>query len=130
MSTGNSSEQIRLLSEILKWVKFAGMKDVKEVLSLELNTEPKKQVYQLSDGNRTNAEINKATGVSSGAISGYWKKWVKQGLGEKISVKGGERFIRAFDLEDFGISVPKVNLEKDLGETKNEQPKEELEASK
>lgn len=120
MSNDNSIEQIRLLSEILKWLKFAGMKEVKEVLVSELTTDPKKQVYQLSDGNKTNAEINKATGVSTGAISGYWKKWVKQGLGEKVSVQGGDRFARAFDLEDFDIEVPEINVEKQTKTTNTE----------
>lgn len=123
-------EQTQLLREILKWIKFAGMKEVKEVLVSELDTDQKKQVYQLSDGNKTNAEINKATGASAGAISGYWKKWVKQGLGEKISVKGGDRFVRAFDLEDFGINVPQVKAEKAKQETEKEPSKEDLEVSK
>ena len=111
MSNDSKSEEIRLLSEILKWIKFAGMKEVKEVLVSELDTEQKKQVYKMSDGSKTNAEINKATGASAGAISGYWKKWVKKGLGEKTSVQGGDRFVRAFDLEDFGISIPEVKTQ-------------------
>lgn len=98
--------QTELLREILKWIKFAGVKEVKEVLVSELESDQKKQVYKMSDGSKTNSEINKVTGVSAGAISGYWKKWVKKGLGDKISVQGGERFAGAFDLEDFGISVP------------------------
>ena len=124
------NEQTKLLREILKWIRISGMKEVKEALTSELDTDQKKLVYQLSDGSKTRAEINVATEVSTGAISGYWKKWANQGLGERTSVRGGERFIRAFDLEDFGISVPEVNLEKDVGEVAKEQPKEEPEASK
>lgn len=123
MTKDDNSEQTRLLSEILKWVKFAGIKEVKEVLVSELDTDQKKQVYHLSNGNRTNAEIKKATGVSAGAISGYWKKWVKQGLGEKTSVRGGERFVRAFDLEDFGISIPETKVNKKARTTNKKQEK-------
>jgi hypothetical protein len=109
-------DQIKLLKEILKWTKFAGMQGVKDALISTLNTDEKKLVYQLSDGTSTNAQINKLTGVSAGSISSYWKKWSKLGLGEKTSVMGGDRFVRSFDLEDFEISFPKI---------KSEQPKQE-----
>jgi len=114
------SEQTRLLTEILKWIKFAGMKEVKEVLNSVLDTDQKKLVYQLSDGSKGTVEVGKATGIASTAtISRYWKSWLKLGLGENVSVKGGERFRRAFDLEDFGIEVPQpkeVRLEKESAE--------------
>ena len=114
------SEQTRLLAEILKWIKFAGMKEVKEVLNSVLDTDQKKLVYQLSDGSKGTIEIGKAAGIASTAtISRYWKSWLKLGLGENVSVKGGERFRRAFDLEDFGIEVsqPKeAKQEKESGE--------------
>jgi len=100
------NEQTKLLREILIWIKFAGMKEVKEHLKSTLKKGQHKIVYQLSDGNKTIAEIHEISGVSVGAISGYWKKWVKLGLGEKISVMGGDRFKRSFDLEDIGIEIP------------------------
>jgi hypothetical protein len=31
------------------------------------------------------------------------------GLGENIPVRGGTRFKRSFDLEEFGIRLPEVN---------------------
>ena len=128
------SEQTRLLTEILKWIKFAGMKEVKEVLNSVLDTDQKKLVYQLSDGSKGMIEVGKAAGISSTAtISKYWKSWLKLGLGENVSVKGGERFRRAFDLEDFGIGVPQpkeIKLEKEAAEVPAKPPEEkpELEA--
>lgn len=107
------SEEAKILKEILKWVRFTGMKEVKAVLTSELDTDQKKQVYQLSDGSKARAEIIKLTGVSAGAISGYWKKWANLGLGERLPVSGGERFARAFDLADFSIAVPEAKEEKE-----------------
>lgn len=101
-------DEISLLKEILKWIKLAGMKEVKAVLTSELDTDQKKQVYQLSDGTKSNAEINQATGVSAGSISGDWKKWTKLAIGEKKPIAGGDRFVKAFDLEDFGIVIPEI----------------------
>jgi hypothetical protein len=122
------SEQTRLLTEILKWIKFAGMKEVKEVLNSVLDTDQKKLVYQLSDGSKGMIEVGKAAGIASTAtISRYWKSWLKLGLGENVSVKGGERFRRAFDLEDFSIEVSQlkeIKLEKGTVEAPTE-PSEE-----
>lgn len=111
------NEQTQLLREILKWIKFSGMKGVKEVLLPELDTDEKKWVYQLSDGTRAIAKINKITGVSAGAIFSYWKKWVKLGLGETIAVRRGDRFVRSFDLEDFGITIPEIKTKNKAGKS-------------
>jgi hypothetical protein len=97
---------IIVLKQILKWVKFGAMPQVKAILVESLDTEQKKLVYQLSDGTRGIVEIGKATGIKSTAtISNYWKAWEKQNLGSKIPVAGGERFRRDFDLEEFGLTI-------------------------
>ena len=119
--TNKEDEQIRLLAEILKWTKFAGMKGVKEVLNAALDTEQKKIAYHLSDGSRGIVEIGKAAGISSTAtISRYWKSWSKLGLGDFVAVRGGDRFKRAFDLEDLGIDVPQLKTESNIDVGKNE----------
>ena len=111
--SNEENEQTKLLREILKWIKFAGMKAVKEVLNSALDTDQKKLAYQLSDGDSGMTEVCKATEIAStSTISRYWKSWQKLGLGESISVKGGERFKRVFDLEDFGIEVPQLRGDK------------------
>ncbi len=107
--TDKEDEQIRLLGEILKWTKFAGMKGVREVLSSVLDTEQKKIAYQLSDGNRGMVEIGKAVGISStSTMSRYWSSWSKLALGDYVSVKGGDRFKRTFDLEELGFELPSI----------------------
>jgi hypothetical protein len=128
MENSAKDDEISLLKEILKWLKFAGMKEVKAVLTSELDSDQKKLVYQLSDGTKTNAEINKISGVSTGSISGYWKKWLKLGLGETKAVTGGDRFVRAFDLEDFGITVPQGIIKKSEESKDKEAPKGEMKA--
>src|SRR5438105_14381856 len=98
------TEQVRLLREILKWTKFAGMAEVKGVLQTVLNNDKKKLAYQLSDGTRGTRDINSQSGYS-GSVSDLWKEWKRKGLGDTISVQRGERFKRTFDLEDFGIEL-------------------------
>jgi len=100
---------IELLQEMLKWTKFAGMKEVKNTLVSVLDTEQKRLVYHLSDGTRGTVEIAKLAGIgSTGTVFDMWQAWLKLGLGESIPVRGGSRFKRSFDLEDFGIEVPQI----------------------
>jgi hypothetical protein len=53
-----------------------------------------------------------------------WDTWLKLSLGENIPVRGGSRFKRTFDLEDFGIKVPEAKTE-NLQEKAKEEPAEQ-----
>jgi len=100
------NDQIALLREIVKWLRFAGMKEVKTVLTSALDTEQKKLVYHLSDGGKSSLDIAQQSGVSDFTVRNYWKQWSKLGIVEAIKVGRGDRYVKTFDLEDFGIDVP------------------------
>jgi len=97
---------IELLEEMVKWTRFSSMPGVKQVLMDVLNDDERKMVYQFSDG-RGSEEVAKLTGVGASTIPRWWKIWIKAGISEAVSVKGGERAKRLFSLEDFGIDIPK-----------------------
>ncbi len=101
------TEQVKLLREILKFTKFAGMAQVKGVLETVLNSPKKKLAYQLSNGSLGTREVAQQSGVG-GSVSDLWKEWKRKGLGDTISVQRGERLKRSFDLEEFGIEFPAV----------------------
>jgi hypothetical protein len=97
------------LKEILTWLKVSGAEKVRQLLQSALDSPDKRVVYHLSDG-RTTREIAAVSDVSAGAVSIYWKRWYRLGLMKKINVKGGgERHFRSFDLDDYGIELPKVS---------------------
>jgi len=101
-------DEISLLKEILKWIKFAGMKEVKNTLINVLDSDEKKISYHQSDGTRGMSEVAKLAGLKSKQpVEDMWDAWLKISLGENVPVKGGNRFKRSFDLEEFGIKVPK-----------------------
>ncbi len=103
------SDELKVLREILKWMKFAGMNQVQSVLETTLNTPERKLVYQMSDGTKGTIEVGKVSKVGSPTkVSTLWKEWKRKGLGDSLSVQGGDRFKRTFDLEDFGIEVPQI----------------------
>jgi len=82
-------EQTQLLKEILKWIRFTGMNQVKSVLESELETDVDKLVYQKSDGAYGTVELAKLSGVSNATVAHMWNSWLKMGLGESIPVRGG-----------------------------------------
>ena len=69
-----------------------------------LNTEKKRKAYQASDG-KTSRQVIQVSGLSKGTIIKLWRIWNSQGLGNLIKVKGGNRFVRSFSLNDFQISI-------------------------
>jgi len=100
------SEQVKILREILKWIKFAGTREVKNVLLTILDTEQKRLIYHLSDGGHSSSEIAKAAGTSDTTVRRQWAFWSRQGIVEPLKVRGGERYKKSFELEDLGIEVP------------------------
>ena len=97
--------QTEILKEILKWIKVTSYNEVKQILNTVLETDAKKLIYQLSDGNNGQTEIVNKAKASSKSISKYWQEWEKVGLGESKTVGKGIRFTRSFDLRDFGFEI-------------------------
>lgn len=71
-----------------------------------LNTEQKRLVYHLGDGNRGSVEVAKAASISDSTVRRYWDSWARQGIVDSMKVRGGVRYKKSFELEDFGIEVP------------------------
>jgi hypothetical protein len=115
MST-QMDELIAIMREMLKWTKFAGSKEVRNVLSAALDSDPKRLIYHLSDGNDGTVKIGEAAGVSGETVRKYWESWSRQGIVDPIKVQGGQRYKKSFDSEDFGIAVPEPKAKKQTTE--------------
>ena len=104
----NGDEQTALLKEILKWIKFSGMREVRTVLMGILDSEEKRLIYHLSDGKIGSVAISKAANVGATTVRRYWESWARTGIVESIRVQGGLRYKKAFALEDFGFTIPQI----------------------
>ncbi len=100
------------INELLKWTKFAGSKEVRNVLTVALDSDQKKLVYHLSDGNNGTIKIGEAVGISGETVRKYWESWSRQGIADPINVQGGQRYKKSFDIEDFGIALPELKAKK------------------
>ncbi len=120
-ATKREGEDVLLLREILKWVRFAGMKEVKSTLETFLDTPEKRLAYQLSDGEHTREQVQALSGIKGGqTMTDLWLSWTNNGLGDRIEIrKGSRRFRRSFSLDDFGINYPHP-----IGEVKAQEPVE------
>jgi hypothetical protein len=94
------------IQELLRWTKVSSYENIKKMLDNVLNSENKKMIYHLSDGENNQDEIVSKGKVAAGSISKYWNEWEKLGIGESIPVKRGKRFKGTFDLNTFGL-LPK-----------------------
>lgn len=108
MNRQNLERTNELLEEMLRWIKFAGAREVRTVLMSILDTEQKRLIYHLSDGEHGSVEIGKAANVSDRTVRRYWESWVRLGIVEPLGVRGGVRYKKFFELEDFGFTIPQI----------------------
>jgi len=120
-----NNEQIELLREMVKWLRFMGLEKAKVVLTTTLDAGKKILAYHLSDGKNTSTVIANLTGISQSRVTEWWKEWLSVGLGEAMIASGGSRFKRSFDLKMFGIVVPEVKQKDDESQKSAEQKTEE-----
>ena len=107
----NDQEIKDILKEILKWTKVTSIPKVKDVLIEILQTPQEKIAYQSSDG-RSSSKVSKEANVSYVTVTLWWKRWIKAGIAESVSARGGQRAKRVFSLDDFGIEVPSIERPK------------------
>jgi len=104
---------VKLLEEILKWIKFQGWRNVKGVLLDTLKDDLSKLVYHYSDG-RSSRKVADKVNIDYRKVVNYWKKWAKIGIVEPMQVQRGRRYKKIFSLEEFGIEIPKPSKPHDL----------------
>jgi hypothetical protein len=103
-------KQTELLKEILKWTKIQGIDRIKQVMINEFSDEKKKLVYDNSNGISSD-DIEKLLNgkVSDMSVRNWWKGWARMGLME-LHPNYKKRYIKIFNLEDFGIDVPDLKI--------------------
>lgn len=94
------------LKDILRWTRFAGMQQLRTILSQNFKTDVEMLVYELSDGTRSTRDIARLIGIGSHAtVAVYWKKWNELGIVEPSPIFRG-RYKRICSLEEVGLTVP------------------------
>ena len=108
MSEQTFKDIANTLRELLKWSKFAGMQQLRNVLSQTLKTDTEKLIYEFSDGIKGAREVAGVARVGSHAtVLAYWKKWSRVGIVEPSSTHHG-RYQRICSLEEVGLEAPQM----------------------
>ncbi len=101
------------LQEMLKWLRFMGLQEAKEVISDALTIKDDKKeremriAFEMLDGNTGSKEIASKLSVTRQTVSNWCQKWSKLGIVDK---KGNKRqYKHLTSLEDLGLKSPKVS---------------------
>ena len=91
------------LDKLIFWLKFAQMENARDYFSKVLDTERKREIYELTDGKRSIAEINNAINVKSKSmVLDLWTDWTTRGVViESSKIKG--RKMKVIDLKELGL---------------------------
>ncbi len=109
MSKDKNDLIIELLHELVKWTKFQAWGKVKDVLLSVLDHDEKKKIYNLSNGENSSRSIANEVTTTHTTIVKYWNEWANSNIVEPIKVQRGVRYKKMFNLEDFGIIIPKTS---------------------
>lgn len=100
------------LEEMLKWLKFMGRQEARNVVANALSYEDEEKekaakiTYQLITGENSTKDIEKYIPFSYKWVSTRHQEWATQGIVEKT---GGQGFYQhLLTLDELGIDYPKI----------------------
>lgn len=106
-------EQIEnTLKEILNWIKLGNKPLLREILIRELDSEEKKKVYELTDGIRSQYEIEALTKISRRMVGYHWQKWYGLGIVVTSDRRKG-RMQKIISLDEMGMSIASATGKQD-----------------
>lgn len=97
------------LQELVNLTRVMSYPTIKEILETALDTDQKRLVYDLLDGDKKMVTIQQLSGVNISNISQWGQEWEKIGIVEPGTRKGRRR--KCFELSMFGLSAPEVQVD-------------------
>jgi hypothetical protein len=97
-----------LLEELIVWTRFLAREPLERSLKAILR-DPRHQVaYELTDGQRTQAEVGKGSNLDQTTVSDLWRTWRHAGVVRMV----GRRAQHLSALTDLGWDVPTPGTKK------------------
>ncbi|MGC1120511.1 MAG: helix-turn-helix domain-containing protein [Candidatus Methanofastidiosia archaeon] len=75
---------------------------MKEIVPILLDTDKKRMVYEMTDGQNSRREIAENLKISSATLTKWWKLWYSYG----ILIVEKKKYKRIVSLRELGIEVP------------------------
>ena len=107
----SENDEINILTDIYKWIRFLGWSKAKDALDEHLKNDVDRLIYHYSDGEHGIRDIisiiaDHGLSTSFGGVHGRWQRWARNGLLMPKYIGAGIRYVKIFKLEDFGIEIP------------------------
>jgi hypothetical protein len=125
-----SANEQELLEEIVKWLRFMGMQDARDIVERALRYEDAekehdaKVAYQLTDGENSTYDIADHISYSYQWVSTRQQEWAKLGIVEKEGPNSPYEHIMSLD--KLGIDAPDIpDPEEDDDEEADEEDAEQ-----
>lgn len=96
---------INLQKETLRWMRFQSLPALRKTLLETLDSEQKKQIYELTDGVSVSRTVAGIAKVSSVTVINYWNEWARLGILEKEGTGRSTTFKKMVSLPGLGIPV-------------------------
>jgi len=102
-----NDEILKELKDQTKWLKFLALPKLKEILESFLDSDLKRRIYNLSDGEKSSHQVveeleKKGLKVSDQTVRNYWKNWSSIGIVVQ-SDKHEARYKKIINLDEIGI---------------------------
>lgn len=98
-------ELIEIQRDMLRWVKFTSIPQLKRTLETVLVTDLDKRAYEMTDGVATTRAIASALNLGKTTVGSKWAKWTQIGIVERLA-SGQCR--RICSLAEVGMEVPET----------------------
>jgi len=129
-----SGNQTETLNEILKWLRFMGMQEAKQVVDDALTYPEDKEekekaariAYELTDGSNSQRDITKHISFSKYWVASRHDEWEKLGIIERNSEGYAEHII---SLKETGLECPEIPDPEEEDEEESEDQADLIEAT-
>ena len=108
-----SRSEDEILEEMLRWLKFTGMQQAREVIDEALTFEDDEQrekdsriAYELTNGEYNQREISECISYSRATVGNWQDKWSKLGIVERDS--DYSPYEHLVSLSDLGLQRPEI----------------------
>src|SRR5512136_2178643 len=103
MNQDRMEELIEVQQEMLRWIRFTSIPQLKRTLEAVLVSSADKRIYELTNGDATSRSIAATLKVGKTTVAEKWLKWAQLGIIQRLS---SGQYRRLCSLADVGIEIP------------------------
>ena len=108
MNEDKLQELIQIQREMLRWVKFTSVPQLKRTLETVLTSDMDKRIYEMTDGAATTRSVAAELKIGKSTVASKWTTWGQLGIVERLETGQCKRLC---SLAEVGIKLPQSTEE-------------------